>query len=126
MPGHTTGVMGPVSAASSGGWPRGFLRPCLLLLIAESPCHGYDLLDRLERLGTPAVDAGTLYRNLRRMEREEVVSSRWEVSSTGPARRTYAITQRGAAELDGWVELLTEGKRSVDAYLRRFGALSAR
>ena len=48
------------SLAGTGSWPRGYLRPCLLPLIAESPCHGYDLLDRLEKLGAPPIDAGTL------------------------------------------------------------------
>ena len=57
------------SLAGTGSWPRGYLRPTLLLLIAESPCHGYDLLDRLEKLGAPPIEAGTLYRNLRGMER---------------------------------------------------------
>lgn len=112
------------SLPAVGGWPRGYLRPCLLLLIAEQPSHGYDLLDRLEGLGTPAIDAGTLYRNLRSMEREELVTSSWEVSPTGPARRTYRITDRGRSELAGWVELLTAGQQTIDEYLRRCAALS--
>lgn len=107
-------------------WPRGYLRPCLLLLIAEEAAHGYDLLDRLEALGTPAIDAGTLYRALRAMERDRVVESRWEVSPTGPARRTYRVTTAGRTELGGWVDVLTESHRSVAAYLRRCAALEAR
>jgi poly-beta-hydroxybutyrate-responsive repressor len=111
------------SLAATGSWPRGYLRPCLLLLVAESPCHGYDLLDRLEALGAPPIDAGTLYRNLRSMEREELVESRWEMSRTGPARRTYRITQYGKTELGGWVEVLAEGKRSLETILLRCAAL---
>lgn len=111
------------SLAGTGSWPRGYLRPCLLLLIAESPCHGYDLLDRLEKLGAPPIDAGTLYRNLRGMEREQLVDSRWETSRTGPARRTYRITRHGGTELAAWVEVLADGKRSLEAILLRCAAL---
>ena len=44
------------------GLPRNFLRPCLLLLIAEAPSYGYDLLVRLGELGFRHVDPGMLYR----------------------------------------------------------------
>lgn len=114
------------SLAATSSWPRGYLRPCLLLLIAESGCHGYDLLDRLEELGTPPIDAGTLYRNLRAMERERLVDSRWEVSPTGPARRRYRITPLGETELSAWVEILTDGKHSLEAILLRCAALARR
>lgn len=131
MPRHKIGTM-TATAVNSGlvatgsSWPRGYLRPCLLLLIAENGCHGYDLLDRLEELGTPPIDAGTLYRNLRAMERDRLVDSHWDVSPTGPARRTYRITGLGEAELLAWVEILTDGKRSLEAILLRCAALSRR
>ncbi len=114
----------PAGWVGGTSWPRGYLRPCLLLLIAEEPAHGYDLLDRLDALGAPAIDAGTLYRTLRAMERGSLVESRWEVSPTGPARRTYRITAAGDRELSAWVEILTEGQRSIEAYLRRCAALT--
>ena len=60
-----------------GGLPRSYLRPCLMLLIAETPSHGYDLLERLEELGLGATDPGGLYRTLRAMEREDLVKSEW-------------------------------------------------
>ncbi|MFP5326028.1 MAG: PadR family transcriptional regulator [Acidimicrobiia bacterium] len=115
----------PLSQPLATGWPpRGYLRPCLLLLIAEQPSHGYDLLDRLESLGTPPIDAGTLYRNLRAMERDETVASSWEVSPSGPARRTYRITDRGRAELDGWASVLTASVRTIEDYVGRCRALA--
>lgn len=133
MPGGESRIVSSTTSATSSArsqgttsWPRGYLRPCLLLLIAESPCHGYDLLDRLDDLGTPPIDAGTLYRNLRSMERERVVDSHWEVSPTGPARRMYRITDRGMAELTDWVDVLVEGKRGLEAFLRRCASLERR
>lgn len=117
-------VSAPLQQPLATGWPRGHLRPCLLLLIAEQPSHGYDLLDRLESLGTPPIDAGTLYRNLRAMERDETVASSWEVSPSGPARRTYRITDRGRAELEEWASLLTASVRTIEEYVERCRALT--
>lgn len=114
------------AGSTGGGWPRGYLRPCLLLLIAEDPAHGYDLLERLDGLGGPPIDAGTLYRNLRSMEREQLVESHWETSRTGPARRTYRITPSGTDSLAAWADLLTEGRRALEEYLRRCAVVRKR
>jgi hypothetical protein len=48
--------------------PKNFLRPCLLLLLHESPAHGYDLRERLRPLGFGRDDPGRLYRALRTLE----------------------------------------------------------
>jgi hypothetical protein len=39
-----------------GGLPRNYLRASLLLLIAETPAHGYDLLEQIAQLGLRNVD----------------------------------------------------------------------
>lgn len=104
--------------------PRGFAGPFLLLLLAERPSHGYDLLERFAELGAPSVDPGTLYRALREMERRRLVASRWEASASGPARRTYRLTRSGERELKEWVARLGESQRIVAQYLRRYEALA--
>ena len=78
-----------------GGLPRSFLRSCLLLLIAERPSYGYDLLEGLTGLGMADVDAGGLYRTLRSMEKDGLVASRWDDSEVGPKRRVYRLTEDG-------------------------------
>lgn len=75
--------------------PRVLLRPCLLLLLAERPGHGYDLVDRLRSLGFDWGGAGPLYQTLRRLEGAGVVVSSWDASEAGPARRTYQLTPQG-------------------------------
>lgn len=107
-----------------GGLPRNFLRPCLLLLLAEMPSHGYDLLERLGQLGLPAADPGGLYRLLRALERDGLVSSRWETSETGPARRTYELTPEGDEWLHAWAGALAEGRRIVGAFLERYASVT--
>ena len=110
----------PAWADVQGGLPRNYLRPCLMLLIAETPSHGYDILERLEELGLGATDPGGLYRTLRAMEREDLVKSEWEASSAGPARRTYSLTDEGADWLHAWAGALRESRRFLTRFLQRY------
>jgi poly-beta-hydroxybutyrate-responsive repressor len=106
------------------GQPKRFLQPCLLLLIAESPAHGYDLLERLACFGFER-DPGGLYRALRAMESEGLVRSEWELSTAGPGRRRYELTVRGHERLQMWAEGLLETRHVVEAYLARYRAVEA-
>jgi PadR family transcriptional regulator, regulatory protein PadR len=107
------------------GTPRNYLRPCLLLLIAEQPSYGYDLLERLAEVGVARTEPGRLYRSLRAMEQEGLVRSRWEASEVGPPRRTYQLTEEGADWLHVWAGSLRETRRIVSLFLRRYDALAA-
>lgn len=113
---------GDVMEVDGGGLPRNFLRACLLLLLAETPSHGYDLLERLAELGLPSADPGGLYRVLRALERDDLVVSAWETSTSGPARRTYELTDEGLEWLHAWAGALAEGRRIVGGFLARYDA----
>ncbi len=108
----------------SPGLPRNFVRSCLLLLTAEQPSHGYDLLDRLASLGVAGADAGGLYRTLRSMEQEGLVHSHWETSTAGPARRTYQLTDEGRDWLHAWAGAHRESMRIMELFLQRYGELA--
>ena len=105
--------------------PKRFLQPCLLLLIAEAPAHGYDLLDRLAAFGFDR-DPGGLYRTLRSMEREGLVRSEWQLRETGPGRRRYELTARGLTQLRECAEALTVTRQIVGAYLERYRMVGTR
>jgi poly-beta-hydroxybutyrate-responsive repressor len=107
-----------------GGLPRNYLQACLLLLIAESPTHGYDLLEQIRELGLRGVDAGGLYRALRVMERAGYVESWWEHSKAGPARRTYRLNGEGIEWLHAWTGALRETRRYLSAYLARYDRIA--
>ena len=49
---------------ASGGLPKTFLHPCLLLLLKEEPGYGHDLVVRLKELGIED-DSAAVYRALR-------------------------------------------------------------
>lgn len=105
-----------------GGQPKNFLRPCLLLLLAEQPAHGYELMERLKAFGFPR-DPGGLYRVLRAMEKEGQVLSRWQVSEVGPDRCHYELTPMGREWLRAWARTLDENRLSVEAFLGRYQTL---
>jgi PadR family transcriptional regulator PadR len=106
------------------GLPRNYLRPCLLLLLAEGTSHGYELLDQVSALGLERVDPGGLYRCLRAMDQEGLVRSSWEPSTTGPARRTYELTDEGREWLHVVAGSLAEVGRALATYRRRYQRLA--
>jgi PadR family transcriptional regulator, regulatory protein PadR len=104
------------------GLPRSYLRPVLLLLLAEGSAHGYDLLEQLPELSLERTDAGSLYRSLRAMEQDGFVRSWWEDSPSGPARRTYELTDEGLEWLHVWSGSLAAVHRTLGRYLARYEA----
>ena len=106
------------------GLPRNYLRPCLLLLLAEGTSHGYELLGQVTALGLDRLDAGGLYRCLRAMDEEGLVSSAWEPSTTGPARRTYALTQAGREWLNRVAAPLADVVAALTTYRVRYEQLA--
>ena len=102
------------------GMPRNYLRACLLLILAEGSAHGYDMTVQLNRLGLGGVDKGGMYRTLRVLEEDGMVSSGWEASPSGPLRRRYRITSEGRTWLAGWAESVRIGQAFAAGYLRRY------
>ncbi len=103
--------------------PRNYLRPALLLLLAEGTSHGYELLDQLGDLGLDRSDPGRLYRCLRAMDEEGLVDSTWEPSAVGPARRTYALTDEGREWLHALAGTVAEVWRALGRFQERYQGL---
>jgi PadR family transcriptional regulator, regulatory protein PadR len=98
-----------------------FTEPAVLLLLRDSPAHGYELLEQLpELMPGERVDMGNLYRILRSLEREGLVSSTWDELSPGPAKRVYAITQSGRTVLDQWVTAFSKAQKQIEAFVKRY------
>ncbi len=105
---------------SLGGFPRAYLRPSLLLLLAESPSHGYELLEQVRAVGVRLAEPSGLYRALRSLDEDRLVSSWWEPSQSGPARRLYAITDAGRTCLEAFVADMRDMRWLLDALLDRY------
>jgi poly-beta-hydroxybutyrate-responsive repressor len=100
-----------------------FVEPALLLLLRERPHHGYELIERLPEVAgeDTRIDVGNLYRLLRALEAEGVVTSEWSADLPGPAKRTYELTPQGLRLLDRWAEALRSAQGVVQSFLDRYG-----
>ena len=107
-----------------GGQPKNFARPCLLLLLAEAPAHGYELLERLRPFGFDLSDPATVYKTLRLLENDGHVTSEWELSTRGPARRVYSITADGQEMLQAWALTLAKNREIIGVFLDRVAGLA--
>jgi PadR family transcriptional regulator, regulatory protein PadR len=100
---------------------RAGARRALRLLLRERPLHGYELIERLpEVAGEGRIDVGNLYRLLRSLEAEGLVSSEWSAELPGPAKRTYELTDEGRLLLDRWAEALRQAQNDVQGFLDRY------
>ena len=106
--------------AATDAWSKNWLVPILLLMLREWSSYGYELMERMATFGLNAMNAGTFYRTLRQMEREGMVSSCWDTSEGGPARRMYSITQAGEAYLKYWADSLNQYQKMMDTFFRLY------
>lgn len=96
-----------------------FLAPCLLLLLEERADHGYDLVSRLHPLVSMDGEAGAVYRALRHLERDGLVTSTWLPANGAPARRSYEVTEEGRRALGSSVRDIRELRDTLDRFLFR-------
>ncbi|GEM_PF-402947 len=73
----------------------------LLLLLAERPMYGYEIIKELEKKfsGYWKPKTGTIYPALEKLEKNKSVTSKVEFRDKTPDRKHYAITEKGQAEL---------------------------
>ena len=89
-------VTPPVGAVGIGGRPKNWLVPVVLLSLREWNSYGYELMGRARMFGFGAMNPGTLYRTLRRMEKDGGVESSWETSrGAGASDVRYHRLRRG-------------------------------
>ena len=91
----------------------------LLAMLKGWTAYGYDLAQRLEEAGLGEYNKGTIYRTLRQMEAMGLVSSIWDTSLGGPARRMYSLTTAGNLFLKNWLAMLDTHKAMVESLIER-------
>lgn len=96
------------------------LSTSLLAFLKNWNAYGYQLTQRLADSGMPDCDSGTVYRTLRQLERSGLVSSFWDTSANGPARRMYSLTAAGDIFLAGWIDTLQHYQRVLHDALTSF------
>ncbi len=96
------------------------LATSLLAFLKGCNAYGYQLNQQLGEAGLPQSDSGTVYRALRQLEESGFVSSFWDTSEQGPARRMYSLTAAGDVFLRTWIDALNRYQEVLTGALERF------
>ncbi len=99
--------------------PR-LLRPGIMAFLAQGEAHGYQIAQHLSVMRMFAgrgPDHPGIYRALKEMAEEGLVTASWETGDTGPARRVFSLTATGRACLETWVSTLREYRDCVNELL---------
>jgi PadR family transcriptional regulator PadR len=101
-----------------------FVEPVLLFLLQKKGrSYGYELAMELREhaLTDASIEAAALYKTLRQLEQNRCVTSEWDVTGKGPAKRVYCLTPHGEEHLAEWVTVLDHLARSMTRFVRRAG-----
>jgi PadR family transcriptional regulator, regulatory protein PadR len=92
----------------------------LKTLQAMGPLHGYGIARRIEQIaqGSLALNQGTIYPALFRLEQKGWISSEWGTSENNRRARFYAITRAGKKQLtieaESWARTVAVVSRLLD------------
>jgi len=80
---------------------KGNTQTLLLAVLADSPGHGYELVERLRERsgGVFELGEGTLYPLLYKLEANGCIESQWQAGTGQRRRRVYRITPTGRRQL---------------------------
>ena len=80
---------------------QGTLDMMVLRTLSVGRANGYEIAKAIERMSDDvlAVDHGSLYPALHRLERSGLVAGKWETSSTNRRARYYRLTSAGRKHL---------------------------
>lgn len=107
------------------GTPKNFLIPIMLLHLRDWNAHGYELMKQLSQFGLDSIDKGNFYRILRQLEKDAMVTSEWDTTSEGPAKRIYSITAAGEQYLELWAGSLEHYQKMLDQFFNLYNPFFA-
>lgn len=89
---------------------KGIMEACILKIINDDIVYGYELSEKLQKLGLDSVSEGTIYPILLRLQRNNFIYSEKYESEYGPKRKYYFITEEGKEALnlmtDEWQKII--------------------
>jgi PadR family transcriptional regulator PadR len=100
---------------------RGALEYCVLALLQRQERYGFELVRSLSEVDGLVTSEGTIYPLLTRLRKEELVTTFWQESASGPPRRYYRLTDAGGAALAAFSEEWSRFRDGVDALLTHGG-----
>ena len=102
-----------------------FMQPSILMGLYAKPSYGYELIQNIQRFGfvEGLAPPGMIYRHLRQMEEDGLVSSQWETVGVGPAKRIYQLTEDGKQMLGIWIEYMEQQVKNLNELIRQYHEL---
>ncbi len=72
----------------------------ILLILSMGDNHGLGILKKMDEIAVGhRLDTAVVYRVLKKMQEEGLITSCWEKSEAGPKKKVYSITESGADAL---------------------------
>ncbi|AOY77800.1 PadR family transcriptional regulator [Clostridium formicaceticum] len=96
------------------------LQPNILSLLVNKNLHGYVLIQELEAKNVfkgEKIDKAGIYRTLKNLEAQGLVSSEWNIEDVGAAKKVYKITASGKECLKTWIQTLEDYKKTIEAII---------
>lgn len=94
---------------------KGVLDMCVLAVVAEGDCYGYELVQRISK--NIEIAEGTIYPLLRKLQTEGYCDTYLTESSGGPPRKYYRLTPVGRKMRDALIEEWQHFSKNVDTIL---------
>jgi PadR family transcriptional regulator PadR len=95
---------------------KGVLEFCILSVLSDGDAYPSEIIERLKDARLLVVE-GTLYPLLTRLQNDQLLSYRWEESTSGPPRKYYRLTETGQhflKELQAtWDELVSSVNKTT-------------
>jgi len=98
----------------------GTLEMLVLKTLSLEPMHGWGIGERIQQLSREvfAVNQGTLYPALERLQRDGLITAEWRTTENNRRGRYYRITRSGLKRLETEREEWERSARAVDLILR--------
>jgi poly-beta-hydroxybutyrate-responsive repressor len=107
---------------TSHGKRERYIQPSILMGLCLGSSYGYELIQNIQRFGFLEGQAppGMIYRHLRQLEEDGLVSSEWVTEGSGPARRVYRLTLEGREMLAVWVGYMERQARNLNHFIEHY------
>jgi transcriptional regulator len=92
----------------------------VLKTLSLEPMHGWGIGERIQQLSRDvfAVNQGTLYPALERLQRDGLITAEWRTTENNRRARYYRISRSGLKRLEAEREDWERSARAVDLILR--------
>ncbi len=103
---------------------KGVLEFCILSVIQRGEVYPSDIIEEMKKANLNILE-GTLYPLLTRLKNADLLTYRWVESSSGPPRKYFSLTEKGATFYKELEQTWNEMASSVEAVTKKNGRANA-